>query len=121
MHLEILSISKDIGVRNFSRLNLNRNVPKPGYTGTQGIEIGKKLTYYRGLIFISKKEEDFLRRYIDNLLSRGLIRPLKLLISYRVLFTTKKNSLDPRPYINYRKLNDVTRKNRYLLLRIDKL
>ena len=38
------------------------------------IEEGKTPTYYRGLIPLSKKEEDFLKNYIETYLEKKFIR-----------------------------------------------
>ena len=84
------------------------------------IEDGKTSNHYRGLIPLSKKEEDFLKDYIKKHLAKGFIRPSKSSIAHGVLFAPKKNG-SLRPYIDYRKLNAITKKNRYPLPRIDEL
>ena len=48
------------------------------------------------------------------------IREIKSLVEYLILFILKKDG-SLRLYVNYRKLNDITIKNRYLLLNISKL
>ncbi|PSK33408.1 hypothetical protein B9Z65_8922 [Elsinoe australis] len=83
-------------------------------------EEGKSPTHYQGLIPLSKKEQDFLREYIDKHLEKGFIRPSKSPIAHGVLFAPKKDG-SLRPCIDYRKLNAITRKNRYPLPRIDEL
>ena len=84
------------------------------------IEDGKISNYYKGLIPLSKKEEDFLKDYIEKHLAKGFIRPSKSFIVYGMLFAPKKDG-SLRPYIDYRKLNAITKKNRYPLPRIDEL
>ena len=84
------------------------------------IEDGKTPNHYRELIPLSKKEEDFLKDYIEKHLAKRFIQPSKSSIAHGVLFAPKKNG-SLRPYINYRKLNAITKKNRYPLPRIDKL
>ena len=84
------------------------------------IEEGKTPTHYGGLIPLLKKEEDFLKDYIEKHLEKKFIRPSKSLIAHGVLFALKKDG-SLRPCIDYRKLNAITRKNRYPLLRIDEL
>ena len=84
------------------------------------IEDGKTPNHYGGLISLSKKEEDFLKDYIEKYLAKGFIRSSKSLIVYGVLFAPKKDR-SLRPCIDYRKLNAITKKNRYPLLRIDEL
>ncbi|GAM88161.1 hypothetical protein ANO11243_061920 [Dothideomycetidae sp. 11243] len=83
-------------------------------------EEGKSPTHYQGLIPLSKKEEDFLKEYIGKHLEKGFIRPSKSPIAHGVLFAPKKDG-SLRPCIDYRKLNAITRKNRYPLPRIDEL
>ena len=84
------------------------------------IEEGQTPSHYDGLIPLSKKEQDFLKEYLDKHLKKGFIRPLTSLIAHGVLFALKKDGT-LRPCIDYRKLNDLTRKNRYPLPRIDEL
>ena len=84
------------------------------------IEEGKTPTHYGGLISLLKKEEDFLKDYIETHLEKGFIRPSKSNIAHGVVFATKKDG-GLRPCIDYRKLNAITKKNRYPLPRIDEL
>ena len=84
------------------------------------IEEGKNPNYYGGLIPLSKKEEDFLKEYVEKHLYKGFIRPSISPVAYGVLFAPKKDGT-LRPCIDYRKLNAMTRKNRYPLPRIDEL
>ena len=84
------------------------------------IEDGKTPNHYRELIPLSKKEEDFLKDYIEKHLAKGFIQPSKSSIAHGVLFAPKKNR-SLRPCIDYRKLNAITKKNRYPLPRIDEL
>ena len=69
---------------------------------------------------MSRKEEEFLKVYINSLLVKGFIRALSLKVSYVVLFTPKKDG-GLRLYIDFRKMNAIIKPNRYLLLRIDKI
>ena len=62
---------------------------------------GVILDYYGGLIPMLKKEEDFLKGYINDLLEKEYIRLSKLLILYEVLFILKKDR-SLRLYIDYR-------------------
>ena len=84
------------------------------------IEDGKTPNHYGGLIPLSKKEEDFLKEYIEKHLAKGFIRPSKSSVAHGVLFAPKKDG-SLRPCIDYRKLNAITKKNRYPLPRIDEL
>ena len=84
------------------------------------IEDDKIPNHYRGLISLFKKEEDFLKDYIEKYLAKEFIRPSKSSIAHGMLFAPKKNG-SLRPYIDYRKLNAITKKNQYPLSRIDEL
>ena len=84
------------------------------------IEDSKTPNYYKELISLFKKEKDFLKDYIKKHLTKEFIQPSKSLIVHSVLFTSKKNR-SLRPYIDYRKLNAITKKNWYSLPRIDEL
>jgi hypothetical protein len=53
---------------------------------------GKTPTYYKGLIPLSKKEEDFLKEYIKKHLEKKFIQLLNSPIAHSVLFTLKKDS-----------------------------
>ena len=60
-----------------------------------------------------KKEEDFLKSYIDKLVAKNFARLVeigKVTISYGVLFALKKDG-ELRPYINYRPINTKTIKD----------
>ena len=81
---------------------------------------GQKPTHYGGLIPLSKKEEDFLKDYVNKHLEKGFIRKSKSSIAHGVLFAPKKDG-GLRVCIDYRKLNEITKKNRYPLPRIDEL
>jgi len=55
-----------------------------------------------------------LRKYIDENLVKEYIRPLKSPVRFAILFVPKKNG-KLRMCVDYRKLNDITIKNRYIL------
>ena len=61
-----------------------------------------------------------LKEYINENLAKGFIRVLVLLAKSLILFILKKNKTK-RLYINYRKINEITIKDYYLLLLADKL
>jgi hypothetical protein len=63
---------------------------------------------------LSEYKLETLREYIEKNLVKKYIRPSKLLAKYSMLFVLKKNG-KLRIYVNYRKLNDITIKNRYIL------
>ena len=50
----------------------------------------------------------------------GKIRKSKSEAGYPIFFMVKKDG-GRRPYVDYRQLNDITKKNRYPLPRIDEL
>ena len=65
---------------------------------------------------MSQHELQALKIYLDNILAKGFIRPLSLPAASPVLFVPKDN--DPtalRFYVDYRKLNNVTIKDKYPL------
>jgi len=67
-----------------------------------------------------EKELEVLREYIIEKLKKRFIRESKLLIEYSILFVVKKDE-SLRLYVDYRKLNDIIIKNRYLLSNISEL
>jgi hypothetical protein len=69
---------------------------------------------------LSEKELQVLREYINENLKKKYIRPLTLLARYPVLFVPKLNG-KLRIYIDYRQLNAIIIKNRYILLLIHKI
>ena len=83
------------------------------------LEPGKQPTF--GPIYsLSEKELATLRTYIDENLAKGFIRPSESPAGYPILFVPKKDKT-LRLCVDYRKLNDITIKNRYLLLNISEL
>ena len=63
---------------------------------------------------LTKTEKQALKEFVRENLRLRKIRPLQLSIGYPVLFIPKKNG-KLRLCINYRQLNSITKKNRYLL------
>ena len=61
-----------------------------------------------------------LKEFVQENLQKGYIKLLQLLARYPVLFILKKNK-KLRMCINYRQLNSITRKDRYLLPLISKI
>ena len=72
------------------------------------------------LFKISEIELRTLKKYIDINLVKGFIRELSLKAKALVLFILKKNG-KLRLYVDYRKLNTITKKDRYVLLLVDEL
>jgi len=75
---------------------------------------------FRLIYALLEKELRVLRGYIVENLKKGFIRESKLLVGYSILFVVKKDE-SLRLYVDYRKLNDITIKNRYSLLNISEL
>ena len=75
---------------------------------------------YQSIYKLSEKELDALKEYINTMLKKGFIRRSESPAGYPVLFVPKKNG-KLRPCIDYRKLNDITIKNRYPLPNIGEL
>jgi capsule polysaccharide modification protein KpsS len=69
---------------------------------------------------LSEKELQVLRKYINENLKKGYIRPSTLSARYPILFVLKLNE-KLRIYIDYRQLNAITIKNRYTLSLIHKI
>jgi hypothetical protein len=88
----------------------------PEGTGvTHAINLKKEIKPSYNLIYIlSERELRILRDYLKEKKIIGWIRRLKLSIEIFILFVSKPNGF-LRLYINYRALNKVTVKNRYLL------
>ena len=83
------------------------------------LEPGKAPTF--GPIYaLSEKELTVLRGYIDENLRKGFIRESKSPAGYPILFAPKKDG-GLRLCVDYRKLNDITIKNRYPLPNIGEL
>ena len=80
---------------------------------------GKEPTF--GPIYaLSEKELETLREYLDENLKKGFIRPSDSPAGYSILFARKKDET-LRLCVDYRKLNDITIKNRYPLPNIREL
>jgi hypothetical protein len=75
---------------------------------------------FQSIYKLSEEELTALREYIDTMLKKGFIRRSESPAGYPVIFARKKNG-KLRPCIDYRKLNDMTIKNRYPLPNIGEL
>ena len=69
---------------------------------------------------LSPKEAKFLEEYLKENLAKGFIRKSHSLISHGILFVPKKNG-GLRPYIDYRPINAITKRNQYPLPLINEL
>ena len=83
------------------------------------LETGKA-PIFRPIYVLSEKELKVLRGYLNENLKKGFIRESKLPAGYPILFAPKKDG-SLRLYVDYRKLNDITIKNRYPLPNIGEL
>jgi len=79
-----------------------------------------KQPHYLPLYQLGQNEQKTLREYIEMNLRRGFIRPSQSPAGYPILFVPKKDG-SLRLCVDYRKLNDITIKNRYPLPLIDEL
>ncbi len=83
------------------------------------IQEGKTPTF--GPIYgLSERELTVLREYLDENLKKGFIRRSESPAGHPILFVPKKDGSD-RLCVDYRKLNDMTIKNRYPLPNISEL
>jgi hypothetical protein len=69
---------------------------------------------------MAPKEQVELKRQLDDLLAKGFIRPSRSPWASPVLFVEKKDKSN-RLCVDYRALNQVTIKNKYLLPHIEVL
>src|SRR5579871_4577319 len=83
------------------------------------LEEGKQ-PHFLPLYQLGQDEQKTLREYIDTNLRRGFIRPSQSSAGYPILFVPEKDG-SLRLCVDYRKLNDITIKNRYPLPLIDEL
>ena len=69
---------------------------------------------------LSQKELKILKTYLNENLAKEFIKKSQSSTKYSILFVFKKNDTF-RLYVDYRKLNNITIKNRYSLLNINEL
>ena len=74
---------------------------------------GAQLKFFK-IYYINRQQNEELKKYLEENLKRGYIRPSISLAGYPILFVPKKDR-KLRLYVDYRQLNDQTVKNRYLL------
>ena len=67
---------------------------------------------------MSMNELKAVKKYLEDNLNKGFIQTSSALIVSSVLFVQKSEE-KLRFYVNYRKLNVITKKNQYLLLLIE--
>ncbi len=83
------------------------------------LESGKKPTF-EPIYALSEKKLLILRKYLAENEKKRFIRKSQSRAEYSILFTFKKNE-ELRLCVDYRKLNDITIKNRYSLSNISEL
>ena len=72
------------------------------------------------IYFISGQKLKKVKKYLNEYLKKRFIVLNYTLFAFFILFAKKLNK-DLRFYINYRKLNQITKRNRYLILLIDEV
>ncbi len=102
---------------NFSPFNANSLPPHRDEDHAIELEPGKTLLL-GPLYNLSEYQLKTLREYTDENLANGFIRPSKSSAGAPVLFTPKPDGT-LRLCVDYRRLNSITIKNRYLLPLID--
>ena len=80
------------------------------------IEILSKIESIYALFYT---ELEILRNYLDKNFKKDFIRETKTIVKFLILFVLKKDG-KLRFYVNYKKLNTITIKNKYLLSNIRK-
>jgi transposase InsO family protein len=75
---------------------------------------------FQGIYRLADSEQETLKAYIDDMLEKGLIRESSSRASSPVLFVPKKGG-ELRLCVDYRRINDVTIKDRYPLPSTDML
>jgi hypothetical protein len=84
------------------------------------LEEGKKLLFLLIILLLEEKLK-LLREYLNKNLVKGFIKESVLFIKVSIFFIPKKRNEKDKLVIDYRKLNIIIIKNRYLLLLASKL
>lgn len=98
----------------FSEVDAEKLPPHRPYDCKIELEPGANLPCSR-IYTLTKKEDKYLKEYIQTYLKNGFIRPSQSPVSLRLFFVSKKEEGDLRTCIDYRALNRITVKNRYPL------
>ena len=80
---------------------------------------GKELPF-KPIFLLPETKLKVLKEYIDESIKKGIIRKSISLVGVLIFFIGKKDR-GVRPIIDYRGLNNITVKDRYILLLVDKL
>ena len=83
------------------------------------LESEKQFTF-ESIYQLFKKKLEVLRDYIKKNLKKEYIKFSKFSTEYSILFAFKKND-KLCLYVNYRKFNDITIKNRYFLFNVSEI
>ena len=75
------------------------------------LEFGKR-PYFSPLYNLSQKELQVQKRYIEEQVIKGFIRPSQSPAASLIIFVNKKDTDKLRPCVDYRKLNEITVKDR---------
>ena len=112
-----------LGLRDLLRVFLGRRAR----VLTQSLEYNYVINLEEGKVplnlpiyNLSYKELKILQEYLNSLIEKGQIRPSKSPAGVLILFILKLDRTI-RLYIDYRGLNKVTIKNRYLLLLVSEM
>ncbi len=82
--------------------------------------ISEKHSTFEFIYALSEKKLSVLRNYLNENLKKEFIKRFESSTEYSILFASKKNDT-LRLCVDYKKLNDITIKNRYSLLNISEL
>ena len=75
------------------------------------LEFGKR-PYFGPLYNLSQNELEVQKKYIEEQLIKGFMRPSQSSAAFPIIFINKKDTDELRPCVDYRKLNEITVKDR---------
>ena len=75
------------------------------------LEFGKR-PHFGPLYNLSQKELEVQKKYIEEQLIKGFIRPSQSSVASLMIFVNKKDTDELRPCVDYRKLNEIMVKDR---------
>ena len=75
------------------------------------LEFGKR-PYFGPLYNLSQKELEVQKKYIEEQVIKGFMRPSQSSAASPMIFVNKKDTDELRPCVDYRKLNEITVKDR---------
>ena len=98
-------------VDDFSKELADRLPPRRYVDHEIPLEFGKR-PYFGPLYNLSQKELEVQKKYIEEQVIKGFIRPSQSSAASLMIFINKKDTDELRPCIDYRKLNEITIKDR---------